>query len=156
MRVRSKSDDHQLYWWDFWNNKFWDKGNTFHKPRHKNYTDSCNNESEIFVAYLEQRIVHFEKGVKIMVDSDSVIPQEKQNMSDFFSGNDLRQKRGKWEYWIKHEQNNWTNSKQTNASETFEQNMTKQKENSKKSYCMYSLFQMLHKKSTNTITVLSI
>ena len=64
----------------------------------KNYTDSCNNESEIFVAYLEQRIVHFEKGVKIMVDSDSVIPQEKQNMSDFFSSNDLRQKRGKWEY----------------------------------------------------------
>ena len=45
----------------------------------RNYIDGCHKESERCETYLEKRTAHLENVANITVNSDGVIPQEKQN-----------------------------------------------------------------------------
>ena len=45
----------------------------------QNYIDSCHKELERRAAYPEQSTTNFENVANITVDSDSVIPKDKQN-----------------------------------------------------------------------------
>ena len=78
----------------------------------KNYIDSFRKYSERRAAYPEQSNAHFEIGVNITVNSDSVIAQKKQNRSE------------------KYRQPNPCNKNETNkiieenANEKIEQNMS--------------------------------
>ena len=79
--------------------------------------DSVKKEHE---SYLEQNTSYFENIVNILVNSDSVIPQDKQNGSEEYFQEDCKI------YYDKNESNGSVNaSKKIAKSKKIEQNMSK-------------------------------